>query len=145
MSSGVNGGVSDYRSSLEAEGLPEVADDASPERERVEDPAVVAVPGDEPVAVDDFGTTAGEVRDGEPLDGRLAREQPDPALELGPPGPDLATDAYAPDSAVEGVGPLVAPDEGAHTDEEKDAIAREAGGDLAGLPAEEAAMRAEPE
>ena len=35
------------------------------------------VPGDDPTAVDDFGTTALEQQEGEPLDLRLSREQPD--------------------------------------------------------------------
>lgn len=137
--------MSDYRSSLEAEGIPEIADDTSPERERVEDPEEVALPGEQPIAVDDFGTTAGEQAAGESLDGRLAREEPDPALDLEAPGPDLATAAYAPDAdGGEDVGRIVEPDEGAHTDEEKDAVGLDAGGDIPGLSAEESAMHVEP-
>lgn len=42
-------------------------------------------------------------------------------------------------------GRLVAPDEGAHPDEEKDSVADEAGPDAGGYSAEESAMRVEPE
>ena len=47
------------------------------------------VPGDEPTAVDDFGTTAAEQQEGEPLDGRLSREEPD-LLQRAAATPDLS-------------------------------------------------------
>jgi len=68
----------------EAEGLPEYADDDSTARDDVlsgreadgRDPA--ALPADQPLAVDRFGTTAEEARLGESLDYKLARESSDP-------------------------------------------------------------------
>jgi hypothetical protein len=82
--------------------------------------------------VDEFGTTAEERAAGEPLDQRLAREQPDES-------PDSAPDESDP------AGRLVAPDEGAHPDTEADAIADDVGPDAGGYTAEEAAMRVDPE
>jgi hypothetical protein len=67
----------------EAEGLPGTADDDSSAYDDVEtgrqadgpDPA--ALPAEHPLAVDRFGTTAEEQREGASLDYRLAQEQPD--------------------------------------------------------------------
>ncbi|HEU0130054.1 MAG TPA: DUF5709 domain-containing protein [Mycobacteriales bacterium] len=92
-------------------------------------------PVERPVAVDDFGTTAEEQREGESLDGRLAREQPDPALEVEVP--------YL--SEAEGLGDapagrLVEPDEGAREDDVKENVAYDAGRDEGQRSAEEAAM-----
>ncbi|HVF04076.1 MAG TPA: DUF5709 domain-containing protein [Frankiaceae bacterium] len=92
-------------------------------------------PMDRPVAVDDFGTTANEQRDGESLEGRLQREVPDPALEVDVP--------YL--SEAEGIGDapagrLVEPDEGARTDDVKENIATDVGRDEGLRSAEEAAM-----
>lgn len=102
----------------------------------------VPVPGDRPVAVDDFGTTAAEQRDGEPLDGRLAREEPD----LSPDAPiDLSEDADNPYPAdrEERVGRIVEEDEGAREDTEADAVALDVGTDAGGFTAEERAMHIE--
>jgi hypothetical protein len=92
-------------------------------------------PNDRPVAVDDFGTTAEEQREGESLDGRLAREVPDPALDVEVP--------YL--SEAEGIGDAPAgrldePDEGVREDDVKEAIAYDVGRDEGGRTAEEAAM-----
>jgi len=68
----------------EAEGLPTYADaDAVADERRAtgrsaDGPDPAALPSDMPMAVDRFGTTAEEQRQGEPLDYKLAREQPDP-------------------------------------------------------------------
>src|SRR2546429_539168 len=84
-----------------AEGLPETADDDSTayddvESSRIADgPDPAPLPADEPVAVDDYGTTAGAQR--EPLDHRLAREEPD----LGPDDVYVPVD---PVRALEDVG-----------------------------------------
>jgi hypothetical protein len=84
-----------------------------------------------------FGNTAEEERQGETLDQRLAQEEPEP-------------DPYAEGEPVENVGGpevggersgrLVAPDEGAHEDREKDMVAEDVGIDGAAASAEEAAM-----
>jgi hypothetical protein len=92
----------------EAEGLPGTADDDSSAYDDVEtgrwadgpDPA--ALPADHPLAVDKYGTTAEEQRAGEPLDYRLAQEQPDipPEDPLEFPGP-LADEAIDGQSAAQ--------------------------------------------
>lgn len=92
-------------------------------------------PVDRPVAVNDFGTTAEEVRAGEPLDGRLARELPDPALDVEVP--------YL--SEAEGIGDapagrIIELDEGAREDTVKENVAIDVGRDDGMRSAEEAAM-----
>jgi hypothetical protein len=92
-------------------------------------------PNEHAVAVDDWGTTAEEERAGEPLDGRLARELPDPALDVEVP--------YL--SEAEGIGDapagrIVDLDEGARTDDVKENVAYDAGRDEGMRSAEEAAM-----
>jgi len=198
----------------EAEGLPGYADDdsfADPERDSsraADGPSPAALPTDRPLASTEFGTTAEEQREGEPLEGRLSREEPDVTEELtaptvadpvaeaeaewesqntdeteldtgGSPRDDYASvqtrpldagdvateiDGEAPPvedpetaAILEGIDPhtdspvsiydrslddeagrLVEPDEGAHTDYEKDAIADERG--IGGASAEEQAI-----
>ncbi|XVQ09155.1 DUF5709 domain-containing protein [Spirillospora sp. CA-255316] len=122
--------MTERHTSPEDEGIPDLQD-GTPEQYWAEDPQEAALPGDEPVAVDDFGTTAEEMREGEPLDERLRREEPErPAPEAEPASP---------------AGRIVEEDEGAHPDTEPDAVARDAGGDGGGYTAEERAMRIEEE
>lgn len=120
--------------SPEDEGLPDYADDDSTAYEDVDRPrfrdSPAILPADEPQAVDEYGITAAEQRAGEPLDMALAREEPDWEPDEEAREEDLA-------------GRLVEPDEGAHTDEEKDVVAAQAGWE--GLSAEEAAMHTVPE
>lgn len=107
----------------------------------------MATPGDRPIAVNDFGTTAEEEIAGEPLDGRLAREEPD-LLERAVTTPaDESPDADQPYPVDrdERVGRIVETDEGARSDTESDAVAHEVGTDLGGFSAEERAMHIEPE
>lgn len=60
---------------VDSDEIPQVADDNSPERERIpDDPAEPALPGDRPVAVESTGTTVEEALAGESLDEKLARE-----------------------------------------------------------------------
>lgn len=68
----------------EDDGLPEVAQDDSPTQELAEDPQFAPAPGERAGASVDFGTTSLEQADGESLDGRLARELPDDALDVRP-------------------------------------------------------------
>jgi hypothetical protein len=180
----------DPASELEEEGIPDLQD-GTPEQQWAVDPQQAPVPRDQPVALDDFGTTGEEQIEGEPLDLRLQREQPEeqpvfgaadgPAAPAGDRGQsvDSGVDLVTADSGLgvgadlstdyepgPGAGPewpaqpeepsgqvwdeprpagrLVAPDEGAHPDEEADAVAAEAGPDGGGYTAEEAAMRVEP-
>jgi hypothetical protein len=110
-----------------------------------------------------FGNTAEEEREGETLDQKLAEEEPDPALAYdaddgddpapaGAPASDLDLDSsvdvqqlgddFGDDQEVgdERAGRLVAEDEGAHADDEKDLVAGDVGIDGAGASAEEAAV-----
>ncbi len=78
----------------EAEGLPSTADPDSTAYDEVEsgresdgrDPA--AVPTDRPLGLDHHGTTAAEMRSGEPIDERLAAEVPEPGGTQTPELPD---------------------------------------------------------
>lgn len=144
----------------QAEGLPETADDDSTAYDDVQSgreadgPSPAALPSDVPLAVDRFGTTAEEARLGESLDLKLARETPDvePAPGAGPLGdgsyvePNLESVVSLydqPDFVPDGggtVGRQVEPDEGAHSDQESDAIAYDAGAAGGGASAEELAM-----
>jgi hypothetical protein len=60
----------------EDEGIPDLQD-GTPEAQQAEDPQQMPVPGERPVAADDFGTTPAEQAEGESLDDRLAEEEPD--------------------------------------------------------------------
>jgi hypothetical protein len=86
------------------------------------------VPPDRPVALDDFGTTLTEEREGESLDRRLAREEPDVSDE----GEGGVRDPRA--------GRIVAEDEGIHHDEETDLVGMDVGIDGGAASAEEAAV-----
>ena len=124
-------------------------------------------PPERPLALDKFGTTLTEEREGESLDQRLAQEEPDPALEVDlvegepplraseegdvPDDVDLG-EAEIPDDVVDyGVvddgevgdaraGRLVDPDAGGTGDNEKDLVGYDVGVDGAAASAEEAAM-----
>ena len=104
------------------------------------------VPRDTPVAVDDFGTTVAEQQEGEPLDLRLSREEPDLLARAGS-APDTSDDADNPYpvDVEERVGRIVETDEGVREDTEPDAVAIDVGTDLGGFTAEERAMRIERE
>jgi hypothetical protein len=119
-------------------------------------------PPDRPVAVDKFGTTANEAEEGETLDMRLAEEVPDPNMQVEDPlAAESDPDSRRVDEETEldrdlqidlGIeeddgevgddraGRLLAPDEGAHEDTEKDLVARDVGISGAGAGAEEAAV-----
>ncbi|MDT9696825.1 DUF5709 domain-containing protein [Streptomyces sp. P17] len=100
-------------------------------------------PPERPWAVERSGVTAAERHQGETLDQRLAEELPD--LET-PDGDGLGdcegTDGELLDNEVGAArsGRLVAPDEGAHEDEESALVATDVGIDGAAASAEEAAM-----
>src|SRR3954463_7189720 len=103
-------------------------------------------PRDAPLASDEFGTTAAEMHDGEPLDGRSAREEPD-VIDLVNVDADESEGSDTPydERAGQGVGRLVESDEGARTDTEAEMVAADVGTDLGGYSAEESAMHLEPE
>src|SRR4051812_6105105 len=100
-------------------------------------------PRDAPIAADEFGTTATEMHDGEPLDGRIAREEPD-VIDLVGAEADESDTSHG-EGAGQGVGRLVESDEGARTDSEAEMVAADVGTDLGGYSAEESAMHLEPE
>jgi len=104
----------------------------------------MAVPAERPIAVTDYGTTTEEERTDEPLDARLAREEPEQrATGKADDSPDA--DQPYPEDPDERVGRIVETDEGARTDDEKDAVAHSVGTDQGGFSAEERAMHVEPE
>ncbi len=117
-------------SRYEAEGIPEPDPGRGSSTVIDENPEP---PHDTATAVEGFGTTPAEIHEGESLDGRLARENPElpPSAPADQPGP--------------GVGRLVQPDEGVREDTEKDMVADDVGTDLGGYSAEESAMHVEPE
>jgi Family of unknown function (DUF5709) len=85
-------------------------------------------PDNSPVATR-FGNTAAEQAEGESLDQRLAQEVPDITAD------DVTAEEPAPRA-----GRLIAPDEGAHEDEEAAPVAFDAGKAGSAATAEEAAM-----
>lgn len=100
-------------------------------------------PPERPWAVERTGVTAAERHQGETLDQRLAEELPDLAVRDDDGiGDCQGTDGELLDNEVGGLrsGRLVAPDEGAHEDEESALVATDVGIDGAGASAEEAAM-----
>ncbi|MEU3187870.1 DUF5709 domain-containing protein [Streptomyces sp. NPDC006923] len=105
-------------------------------------------PPERPLGVEHTGTTAAEQREGESLDQRLAEEIPDTEVPEGDGIGDLAYgDGETRDDEVGYYrsGRLVAPDEGAHEDREKDMIASDVGIDGAAASAEEAAVHLIPD
>ena len=104
----------------------------------------VAVPAERPIASTDYGTTQAEEATDEPLDGRLAREEPDmSAAAAADESPDA--DQPYPEDKEERVGRIVETDEGARGDDEPDAVAMDVGTDKGGFSAEERAMHIVPE
>lgn len=100
-------------------------------------------PPEKPLAVEHTGVTAAERRRGETLDQRLAEEVPDVSVpDDDGLGDSRGTDGELLDNEVGAVraGRLVAPDEGAHEDEESALVATDVGIDGAAASAEEAAM-----
>jgi len=130
----------------EAEGIPDPGYADPGQLESGDTSAVTEPPRDTALAVEEFGTTARELHDGEPLDGRLAREEPDVLTQLDAPADESAlADTPFAEGSGQGVGRLVEPDEGARADTESDLVASDVGTDLGGYSAEEAAMHIEPE
>ncbi|WP_427918281.1 DUF5709 domain-containing protein [Streptomyces sp. cg40] len=100
-------------------------------------------PPDRPWAVERADVTAAERQHGETLDQRLAEEVPDLVVPDGDGlGDSEDTDGELLDIEVGDLrsGRLVAPNEGAHEDEESGLIATDVGIDGAAASAEEAAM-----
>lgn len=111
--------------SPEDEGIPDYADDTSTafdesERPRFND-SPQQFPADRPQALDEYGLTAAEQRQGESLDRRLDREEPDTGEEWAAGGGHLTEEAdpatseeeVARDSAVLGTEPEPTADQAA--------------------------------
>lgn len=94
--------------------------------------------GDRYTASTRFGTTANEQAQGESLDQLLAEEEPDVSADFDDDDEDVRADLGS--EREERAGRLIAPDEGAHEDEEEEVFAIDAGIDGAGATAEEAAI-----
>src|SRR5919199_4341132 len=94
----------------EDEGLP-ATDNALPGKQITGDPQDdIPVPGETPLAVDEYGTTAAEQAAGEPLDLRLSREEPDVLDSVdAEPRDELDSDQPYPSDPEERVGRLVEP------------------------------------
>jgi hypothetical protein len=92
-----------------AEGLPETADDDSkateegPSLREADGPDPASLPADHPTAVNRFGTTAEEQRQGQSLADRLAQEEPDVPVDepLAAPGAALADEAIDEEAAAQ--------------------------------------------
>jgi len=119
---------------------------------------------DRPLGAEKFGTTHAEAEEGESLDQKLAEEVPDigahdPVEDIVAEDPatfardaadaqetddNVLADAYGEQGDVgDETGRLVEPDEGAHTDVDKDMIASDVGRDGGDMSAEESAMHVE--
>lgn len=118
-------GVPEPGSELDAEGIPDHLGPLPSKDATGDGQEGLVPPRDQPIAADDFGTTAAEQHAGESHPGRLARELPDETAQS--PYPDLTAAA----------GRIVEDDEGARTDTEKDAVAHDVGVDHGGFSAEE--------
>lgn len=81
-----------------------------------------------------FGNTPAEMRRGETLEQRMAQEEPEATAD------DWDEDGEEHEVGDRRAGRLVAPDEGAHADDEADAVAFDVGIDGSAASAEEAAM-----
>ncbi|MEU1329202.1 DUF5709 domain-containing protein [Streptomyces sp. NPDC005865] len=100
-------------------------------------------PPEKPLGVTKTGTTAAEQHEGESLDERLRQEVPDTGQPDGDGVGDLPDgegEPMDPEAGAERAGRLVAPDEGAHEDITKEAVATDEGIDGGAAGAEEAAM-----
>jgi hypothetical protein len=126
----------DPGSELEDEGIPDQSD-ALPLKEITGDgQEELPPPRDYATAVDDWGTTAAEQREGEPLELRVQREVPDTPDEANPDGTPY------PEDPDERVGRLVADPEGG-TNKQQDVWAQDVGTDRGGYAPEERAMHEE--
>ncbi|MFC8200077.1 DUF5709 domain-containing protein [Streptomyces sp. NPDC057298] len=105
-------------------------------------------PPEKPLGVTKTGVTAAEQHEGETLDERLRQEVPEAEA---PPGDGIGDlpggegEAVGPEVGADRAGRLVAPDEGAHTDTTKEAVASDMGIDGGAAGAEEAAVHVVPE
>ena len=136
--------IPDPADPFEEEGLASPDPDYGAKRVTGDPQEEMAVPAERPIAVTDFGTTLDEERTDEPLDQRLAREEPELSA-AGRADDSPGSDQPYPEDRDERVGRIVESDEGARADDEKDAVAHSVGTDQGGFSAEERAMHIEEE
>jgi hypothetical protein len=87
------------------------------------------------------GVTPAEAREGETIDDRLRQEEPEVWEDAeAESGADIVDGPVGGEVGDQRSGRLLAPDEGAHEDVEKDLVAEDEGIDGAGASAEEAAV-----
>ena len=139
--------IPDPADPFEEEGLAAGAEDGLPSKRITGDPQDdMVVPGDRPMAVEDYGTTVAEEREGESIDRRLGREQPDLTSHADSDADESEqADQPYPEDPDERVGRIVEADEGVREDDESDAVALDVGTDQGGFTAEERAMHVERE
>ena len=92
-------------------------------------------PRETPLGSTAWGITPREERMGEPLDLRLASEEPETSID------DILIEPYPETSETGPAGRLVEPDAGLGGDREADLVATDVGRDRGARSAEEAAMR----
>ncbi|MFF1379778.1 DUF5709 domain-containing protein [Streptomyces sp. NPDC058308] len=105
-------------------------------------------PPEKPLGVNKSGTTAAEQHEGESLDERLRQEVPDTQAPDGDGVGDLPDgegEPVDPEAGADRAGRLLAPDEGAHADTTKEAVATDQGIDGGAAAAEEAAVHVVPD
>ena len=137
--------IPDPASGFEEEGVPDMGY-TLPGKEITGDPQEgFEPPHDVAMAADDYGTTVAEQVAGEPHDLRISREQPDVLADVDKPFDESeGVDTPFSEHAGTRAGRLVDPDEGVRTDTEAALVAHDAGTDLGGFSAEEAAIHIEP-
>jgi Family of unknown function (DUF5709) len=118
----------DPRSRFEDEGIPDLQEGA-PEQDWAVDPQEEPLPGDRPVAVDDYGTTAAEQAGSEPLDGRLDRDVPEEQPVFGAPEPAPTAPAVhpGPDEDVAGPDDNPPPPDGSTVGAAEDSVTADSG------------------
>ena len=138
--------IPDAADPFEEEGLPGMNDGLASKRITGDTQDGIPAPHDSSVAVEDFGTTGLEEREGEPHNVRLAREQPDAGSQAGEQADrsEQSDMPYPTDPELK-AGRIVQPDEGARPDTEEDEAGRSVGTDSGGFSAEERAIHVEPE
>jgi len=74
-------GRRDPGAGVDAEGLPEAADDSTPGTGEVPEPEIPATPNEAPVAAESYGTTVWEQQHPQGIEARLAEEVPEDDVE----------------------------------------------------------------
>lgn len=134
--------IPDPGSEFEEEGVPD-HEGPLPEKVSTGDPQEgVAPPAEYPAHADDYGVTLDEQQEGTTISQRLREEQPEQEPDADPE--EVSADPYPTDQEKRS-GRVVADEEGASTDTEKDSVGYDVGTDAGGFPAEERGMHVDPE